>query len=124
MPSLRHVVGTCALVTGCALAAGCTNAASTTEVTAARTTAATTTVVVPTTTQPTPSTSAPTSTTSPPPLTYVFPFTGKKVSYGHKHHDYPASDVFGCGAGVVAPVRGTVEETRTTDPWVPKVDDP
>lgn len=55
---------------------------------------------------------------------YVFPFAGKKVSYGHRHHDYPASDVFGCGAEVVAPIGGTIEETRTVDPWVPKTDDP
>ena len=55
---------------------------------------------------------------------YVFPFTGKKVSYGHRHHDYPATDVFGCGADVVAPIGGTIEETRTIDPWVPKTDDP
>ncbi len=60
----------------------------------------------------------------PRPLLYVFPFTGKKVSYGHRHHDYPAADVFGCGAGVVAPIGGTVQQTRTVDPWVPKIDDP
>jgi murein DD-endopeptidase MepM/ murein hydrolase activator NlpD len=55
---------------------------------------------------------------------YVFPFTGRKVSYGHTHHDYPATDVFGCGAIVVAPIGGTVDETRTFDPWVPTIDDP
>ncbi len=60
----------------------------------------------------------------PRPLLYVFPFTGKKVSYGHRHHDYPATDVTGCGAGVVAPIGGTIQETRTFDPWVPKIDDP
>jgi peptidoglycan LD-endopeptidase LytH len=57
-------------------------------------------------------------------LKYVFPFTDKKVSYAHRHHDYPATDVFGCGATVVAPVRGKIEETRSVDPWVPKIDDP
>lgn len=55
---------------------------------------------------------------------YVFPFTGKKVSYGRRHHDYPASDVFGCGATVVAPIGGTIDETRTFDPWDPKINDP
>ena len=60
----------------------------------------------------------------PRPLHYVFPFTGKKVSYGHRHHDYPATDVFGCGAVVVAPVWGTIEQTREFDPWDPKVNDP
>ena len=37
---------------------------------------------------------------------------------------YPATDVFGCGADVVAPIGGTIDETRTIDPWVPKKDDP
>ncbi|MEY2552677.1 MAG: peptidoglycan LD-endopeptidase LytH, partial [Ilumatobacteraceae bacterium] len=49
---------------------------------------------------------------------------GKKVSYGHSHSAYRATDVFGCGATVLAPVRGTVNETRTFDPWEPKVNDP
>ena len=57
-------------------------------------------------------------------MTYVFPFADRKVSYSHRHHDYPATDVFGCGATVVAPVRGKIEETRSVDPWVPKIDDP
>ena len=30
----------------------------------------------------------------------------------------------GCGAGVVAPIGGTIQQTRTFDPWVPKVNDP
>ena len=59
-----------------------------------------------------------------PPLVYVFPFTGKVVSYGHEHHDYPATDVFGCGAGVVAPIWGTITEIRAEDPWDPAVDNP
>ena len=61
---------------------------------------------------------------SPVPLTYVFPFTGKKVSYGHRITTIRPRDVFGCGADVVAPVGGTIDETRTIDPWVPKVNDP
>ena len=65
-----------------------------------------------------------TTTTAARPLHYVFPFTGKKISYGHTHHDYPATDVFGCGAEVVAPIGGIVKETRLVDPWVPKVNDP
>ncbi|HZX53626.1 MAG TPA: M23 family metallopeptidase [Ilumatobacteraceae bacterium] len=119
MPSLRTAVLACALV------AGCTTGAAATESTSTPSTAATTTIEVETT-PPTValSTTSSTSTTTPAPLTYVFPFTGKKVSYAHKHHDYPASDVFGCGAGVVAPVRGTIDEIRTVDPWVPKVNDP
>ena len=54
----------------------------------------------------------------------MFPFTGTKVSYGHRHHGYPATDVFGCAATVVAPTGGTIDEARAVDPWIPKVDDP
>ena len=53
-------------------------------------------------------------TTLPPPA-YVVPFVGRHVSYGGTHHDYPASDVFGCGAIVVAPTDGTVVQTREFD---------
>ena len=60
----------------------------------------------------------------PRPIVYVFPFTGRKVSYGRKHHDYPATDVFGCGATVVAPVGGTIQQTRRFDLWDRAVDDP
>jgi murein DD-endopeptidase MepM/ murein hydrolase activator NlpD len=52
---------------------------------------------------------------------YVFPFVGRQVSYGPSHHDYPATDVFGCGAIVVAPTAGLVERVRTTDLWDPSV---
>jgi murein DD-endopeptidase MepM/ murein hydrolase activator NlpD len=54
----------------------------------------------------------------------VFPFTGTKVGYGRKHSGYPATDVFGCGATVVAPIGGIIGQTRTFDPWDPKVNDP
>src|SRR3954447_22604642 len=119
MPSLRNAILLCVLV------AGCTTGAAARDSTSTPSTAATTTTEVQTTTSTVPpSTTSSTSTTTPPPLTYVFPFTGKKVSYAHTHHDYPASDVFGCGAGVVAPVPGTVDEIRTVDPCVPKVNDP
>jgi len=64
-----------------------------------------------------------TPTTLPPPV-YVFPFVGKSVSFGATHHDYPAIDVFGCGATVVAPTDGTVLQTRDYDAWDPKVDSP
>ncbi len=65
-----------------------------------------------------------TSTTRPEVSTYVYPFTGKKTSYAKTHHDYPASDVFGCGAAVVAPTSGTVDQISTVDRWEPKVNDP
>jgi murein DD-endopeptidase MepM/ murein hydrolase activator NlpD len=54
----------------------------------------------------------------------VFPFVGRDVSYGTTHHDYPAVDVFGCGAIVVAPTAGTVLEISTADRWDPAVNDP
>ena len=54
----------------------------------------------------------------------MFPFTGKKVGYGHRHVGYSATDVFGCGAIVVAPIGGTINQTRTFDPWDPHVNDP
>lgn len=58
------------------------------------------------------------------PPTYVFPFVGKPVSYGTTHHDYPASDVFGCGAIVVAPTDGIVVQTREVDLWDAAIDLP
>ena len=67
-----------------------------------------------------PTTAAPTTTLP----VYVFPFAGRDVSYGTTHHDYPATDVFGCGALVLAPTSGTVLETRAFDPWDPAVNDP
>jgi murein DD-endopeptidase MepM/ murein hydrolase activator NlpD len=40
------------------------------------------------------------------------------VSYGHSHHDYPATDIFAAkGCAVVAPVTGRVDEVSTTDRW-------
>ncbi|MGB8860252.1 MAG: M23 family metallopeptidase [Ilumatobacteraceae bacterium] len=62
--------------------------------------------------------------TVPAPSVYVFPFVGKRVSYGTTHHDYPAADVFGCGAIVVAPTDGTVVQTRDVDLWDPAIDSP
>src|SRR5689334_15521866 len=36
---------------------------------------------------------------------YVFPVQGCSVSYGHSHHDYPATDIFAArGCKVVSPV--------------------
>jgi murein DD-endopeptidase MepM/ murein hydrolase activator NlpD len=80
---------------------------------------------------PTPSASlAPRRTTSPTPrprktlaprpstTTYVFPVKGCTTSYGHSHHDYPATDVFAArGCTVVSPVTGRVDEVTTVDRW-------
>jgi murein DD-endopeptidase MepM/ murein hydrolase activator NlpD len=76
------------------------------------------------TTHPSTTTTMPATTTTLPPPVYVFPFVGKRVSYGTTHHDYPAADVFGCGAIIVAPTDGTVVQTRDIDLWDPKVDSP
>jgi murein DD-endopeptidase MepM/ murein hydrolase activator NlpD len=66
-------------------------------------------------------TTEPATTTTVPLPVYTFPFTGRKVSYGRDHHDYPAIDVFGCGAIVVSPTNGTVDQVRDFDPWDPKL---
>jgi peptidoglycan LD-endopeptidase LytH len=55
---------------------------------------------------------------------YAFPVAGCRVSYGHSHHDYPATDVFAArGCRVVSPVSGVVDEVSTVDRWEPSVDD-
>jgi len=41
----------------------------------------------------------------------------RNVSYGTDHHDYPAVDVFGCKALVIAPTSGTVAQISTVDRW-------
>lgn len=73
---------------------------------------------LPTQAAPTPSpgiTQAPTRTT------YVFPISGCSVSYGHSHHDYPATDVFAArGCRVVSPVTGVVDEVSVVDRWDPR----
>ncbi len=84
----------------------------------------TTTTEFVTTTTTEPATTLTTTTTTTPVPTYVFPFIGRDVSYCTTHHDYPAVDVFGCGAIVVAPTSGTVLEISTEDRWDPAVNDP
>ena len=50
---------------------------------------------------------------------------GVAFSYGHDHHDYPASDIFAdCGSPVVAPIDGELLDIRTIDQWVKSVDNP
>jgi murein DD-endopeptidase MepM/ murein hydrolase activator NlpD len=82
-------------------------------------------VVVPT---PRPSTPAPVRTPAPtrPPTSapavaggnYTFPVAGCAASYGHSHHDYPATDIFAArGCAFVAPVAGRVDEVTYTDSW-------
>ena len=78
----------------------------------------------------TPSTrAAVTTTTTVPPASggaaprYVFPVRGCKSSYGHFHHDYPATDIFTAkGCRFVAVTDGVVSEVSRTDRWDPKTD--
>ncbi|WP_212832064.1 M23 family metallopeptidase [Catellatospora sp. TT07R-123] len=54
---------------------------------------------------------------------YVYPVLGN-TSYGHTHHDYPATDVMAkCGAQVVAAVDGVVLEVERVNRYDPKKDD-
>ena len=54
---------------------------------------------------------------------YVFPVAGCRVSYGHVHHDYPATDVFAArGCRFVAPTDGVVDEVMRVDRWSPGTD--
>jgi murein DD-endopeptidase MepM/ murein hydrolase activator NlpD len=83
----------------------------------------TTTLVTAATTTST--TMTPTTTTTVPPAPeYVFPFAGREVSYPRDHHTYPAVDVFGCGALVLAPTGGVINQTRTEDLWNPATNNP
>ena len=119
MPVLRNAVAVCVVLAGCSTGSGATEpTVVTTEPSVTSTEIVSPSTTVPVTTQ------AASTTTMPRPLLYVYPFTGTKTSYGRRHHDYPATDVFGCGAGVVAPIGGTIEQTRIVDPWVQKTDDP
>jgi hypothetical protein len=55
---------------------------------------------------------------------YVFPFSKIPVSYPSDHLRYPAVDVEGCYAHVLAPTAGTITQTRTIDKWVKEIDAP
>jgi len=56
------------------------------------------------------------------PLLYVFPFSKVPVNYPSDHIDYPAVDVAGCYARVLAPTSGVISQTRTIDKWTKKLD--
>jgi murein DD-endopeptidase MepM/ murein hydrolase activator NlpD len=62
------------------------------------------------------------STTNSP--TYVFPFSRVPVRYARDHLDYPATDVFGCYAKVLAPTAGTIGQVRRKDKWIESIDAP
>jgi peptidoglycan LD-endopeptidase LytH len=54
---------------------------------------------------------------------YVFPVRGCRVSYGHSHPYYPATDIFtDRGCAFVAPTDGAVDEVSRVDRWDPASD--
>jgi murein DD-endopeptidase MepM/ murein hydrolase activator NlpD len=54
-------------------------------------------------------------------VTYTFPVIGNN-SYGHTHHDYPATDIITkCGNQVVAATSGTIINVVRKDTWTAKV---
>lgn len=55
---------------------------------------------------------------------YVFPFSKVAVTYPRDHIDYPATDVLGCYAHVLAPTSGVVFDVQTKDKWDEKLDLP
>ena len=55
---------------------------------------------------------------------YVFPFSKVAVHYPRDHIEYPAVDVEGCYARVLAPTAGTITQTRRIDKWVEAIDAP
>jgi murein DD-endopeptidase MepM/ murein hydrolase activator NlpD len=55
---------------------------------------------------------------------YVFPFSKITVNYPRDHIGYPAVDVEGCYAHVLAPTAGTITQTRRIDKWVKAIDAP
>jgi len=54
-------------------------------------------------------------------FTYVFPFSKVPVTYPRDHIDYPATDIEGCYAHVLAPTSGIVIDTETKDNWDEKL---
>ncbi len=54
---------------------------------------------------------------------YAFPVTpASATSFGHSHHDYPATDIFApCGATFRAPTSGRILGASHVDAWIPSV---
>ncbi|NQV97879.1 MAG: M23 family metallopeptidase [Acidimicrobiaceae bacterium] len=55
-------------------------------------------------------------------FTYVFPFSNVPVTYSRDHLNYPATDVSGCYAHVLAPTSGVVFDVTKKDLWDEKLD--
>jgi hypothetical protein len=58
------------------------------------------------------------------PPKYVFPFSRVPVSYPKDHLNYPAVDVEGCYARVLAPTAGFISQLHRLDKWTPENDSP
>ena len=55
---------------------------------------------------------------------YVFPFSKVAVHYPKDHLSYPAADVEGCYAHILAPTAGVIFQLRRRDQWTPEKDSP
>ena len=55
---------------------------------------------------------------------YVFPFSRVPVTYPKDHLNYPAVDVEGCYARVLAPTSGFISQLHRLDKWTPENDSP
>jgi murein DD-endopeptidase MepM/ murein hydrolase activator NlpD len=55
---------------------------------------------------------------------YVFPFSRVPVNYPKDHLNYPAVDVEGCYARVLAPTAGFISQLHRLDKWTPENDSP
>jgi murein DD-endopeptidase MepM/ murein hydrolase activator NlpD len=73
-----------------------------------------------------PVTTAPVVSVDPAGVRRVFPVQdAARAGYQFGHASYPATDVFlGCGAILVAPVDGVIDDLRRFNPYDPAVDDP
>jgi murein DD-endopeptidase MepM/ murein hydrolase activator NlpD len=58
-----------------------------------------------------------------PPM-YVFPFSRVPVTYPKDHLGYPAVDVEGCYARILAPTAGVISQLHRKDKWTPEEDAP
>jgi murein DD-endopeptidase MepM/ murein hydrolase activator NlpD len=58
------------------------------------------------------------------PPQYVFPFSKVPVHYPKDHVGYPAVDVEGCYARVLAPTAGVITNLRRLDKWTTEKDSP
>jgi murein DD-endopeptidase MepM/ murein hydrolase activator NlpD len=55
---------------------------------------------------------------------YVFPFSRVPVTYPNDHLGYPAVDVEGCYARILAPTAGFISKIHRLDKWTPENDSP